>query len=103
MDGTEPEGLAPDRELEPALPGGGQLVEEGVELSDEEAIGDTREEGRHEGLKDEEGLDGILAAAMDGLDGKVEMVGELVGCAEDGVDELVEVVRREGVGMVAGT
>ncbi len=44
VDGTEPEGLAPDGELELALAGGGQLVAEGVKLSDEEVVGDAGEE-----------------------------------------------------------
>jgi len=103
VDGTELEGLAPDGELELALPGWGQLLEEGVELGDEEAIGDTGEEGWYEGLEGEEGPDGVLAAVVDGLDGEVEVVGELIGCAEDGVDELVEVIWRERVGVLAGT
>jgi hypothetical protein len=62
-----------------------------VELGDEKAVGDTGEEEGHEGLEGEERLDGVLAAAMDGPDGEVEVVGELIGCGEDGVDELVEV------------
>jgi hypothetical protein len=78
------------------------LLEEGMELGDEEAVGDTGEEGWHESPEGSEGLDRVLAAAVDGLDGEVEVVGELIGCVEDGVDELVEVIRREGVGVVTG-
>jgi hypothetical protein len=102
VDGLELEGALPDGDLEVALAGGGQLPAEGAELGDKEIVGDAGEEGGQEGLEGEEGLDGILAAAMDGLDGAVEVVGELVGCAEDVVDELVEVVGREGVGVPAG-
>jgi hypothetical protein len=100
--GADVEGVAPNRDLEPALVGRGQLFEEGVELGDKEVVGDAGEEGRHESLEGEEGLDGVLTAAVDGADGGVEVVGELVVGAEDGVDELVEVVRGEGVGVLAG-
>jgi hypothetical protein len=94
--------LTPREEFELAPAGGGQVLEEGVELGDEEAVGDTGEEGGYEGLEGEEGLDGILAALMDGLDGEVKVLGEVMRRAEDGVHELVEVVRSEGVGVAAG-
>ena len=92
VDGLELEGVAPDGDLELALLGGGELLAEDVEFGDEEVVGDAGEEGGHEGLEGEESLDGVLAAAMDGLDGAVEVVGEPVRCTEDVVDELVEVV-----------
>jgi hypothetical protein len=100
--GTQLKGLAPSEEFELIPPGRGQLPEEVVELGDEEAVGDTGEKGGHKGLEGEEGLDGVVAAVVDGLGGEVEVVGELVGCAEDGVDEPVEVVASEGVGVLAG-
>ena len=78
------------------------MLAEGAELGDEKVVGEAGEEGGQEGLEGEEGLDGVLAAAMGGLDGAIEVVGELMGCAEDVVDELVEVVGREGVGVSAG-
>ena len=79
------------------------MFEEGMELDAEKVIGDAGEEGWHEGAQGEEGLDGILAAAMDGPRGEVKVVGELVRRAEDGPDELVDVVPSEGVGVMAGT
>jgi hypothetical protein len=102
LNGTDQEGLAPDDALKLAPLVRGQLFEEGVELSAEEVIGDAREEGGYQGLEGEEGLDWVLAAMVDGLGSEVEVVGELVGCAEDGVDELVEVVPSEGVGVMSG-
>jgi hypothetical protein len=100
--GAALESLAPGKEFNLAPPGRGQFLEEVVELGDKDGVGDAGEEGRYEGLEGEEGLDGILAAVMDGPGGEVEVVGELIGRAEDGVDELVEVVPSEGVGVMAG-
>jgi hypothetical protein len=86
---TDQEGLAPDDAFKLAPLAGGQTLEKAVELGAEEVIGDAREKGRHEGPEGEKRLDGILAAVMDGLGCAVEVVGELVGSTEDGVDELV--------------
>ena len=102
LDGAEAEGLAPDGELKLAPAGRGLVVEEGVELGDKEAVGDAGEEGGDEGLEGGEGFDGVVAAVVDGAGGEVEVVGELMGCAEDGVDELVEVSGGEGMGVLAG-
>ena len=96
LNGPDRKGLTPGKDLELAPLGGGRLLEEGRELGDKEAVGDTEEEGRYEGLESREGLNGVLAAAVDGLGGEVEVVGKLIGCAEDGVDELAKIARREG-------
>jgi hypothetical protein len=102
FDRAEAEGLTPGGELHLAPAGGGLVLEEDVELGDEEVIGDAGEKDGKEGLESSKGLDGVVAAVVDGADGGVEEVRELVWRVEDVLDELVEVVGRERVGMVTG-
>ena len=96
------EGQAPHVEGELLPAGRGQLGEESVELSGQEALGDPVQEAGQERLEGEEGLDGVGALTVDGLDGEIEVVGEPVRRGDDGPGEVVEAGGGEGLGLAAG-
>jgi len=66
------------------------LAAEGVEL------GDAGEEDGDKGLEGKEGLDRVVAVAVEGLDGEVDVVRELAGGVENGLGEEAEKVTEIG-------
>jgi len=79
----------------------GEVLEESSQLGGEEADGDYGDELGEQTAKGDEGHQGVTSAVLEGLDGKADTEGEVVGTLDEVVSQVFEVGQRKGVAIVA--